>query len=75
VSGRRAEWAQFGLHPHYAIILCALPCMGVILGMYYTVLSSVAKYWLIINYFVVAMANLTIYVWDAQQDVHCEDCI
>jgi hypothetical protein len=31
------------------------------------------KYWLIINHFVVATANLTIYVWDTQQDAHCEE--
>jgi hypothetical protein len=34
---------------------------------------SVLKYWLIVDHFVVAMANLTIYVWDTQQDAHCED--
>jgi hypothetical protein len=28
---------------------------------------------LIINHFVVATANLTIYVWDVQQAAHCED--
>jgi hypothetical protein len=33
----------------------------------------IAKYWLIINHFVVVTANLTIYVWDTQQDAHCED--
>jgi hypothetical protein len=29
----------------------------------------------IVNHFVVTTANLTIYVWDTQQNAHCEDTI
>jgi hypothetical protein len=36
---------------------------------------SIVKYLLIIDHFVVETANLTIYVWDTQQDAHCEDNI
>jgi hypothetical protein len=34
---------------------------------------SIVKYWLIVNHFIVATANLIIYVWDTQQGAHCED--
>jgi hypothetical protein len=34
---------------------------------------SIVKHRLIINQFVVVTDNLTMYVWDTQQDKHCED--